>query len=353
MAQPQISTSQIAVDDSPIVALSVYNGQNFLQRTFQNLGPNSVWIGGVDVDDSGASGGMRVLPGATWTDVSSKASWYGICASGQTATVAVYVETGAVNASPVAPSGIIGPSADGTDVTAVVNEILTTSPDISGTDAAQGLALAITGGDSSTSGNAGGAVTATGGAPGATGIGGAASLVGHAGGATSGAGGAANVTAGAGTNGNAVGGNVVITPGAKNGSGTDGVIRNVGVVFTKQGAPATPTAAATLTIAQLLTGILSATPDATGATHAYTLPDGTAMDTAAAGLATGDSFDWSITNLAAAAADTITITSPGASHTIVGSPIVPSSHATTISDSSQRWRSRKTGSATWISYRLS
>lgn len=351
MAQPTKTTTQIAVDDSPIVALSVYSGQNFLQRTFQNLGPNSVWIGDVDVDDSGSTGGMRVLPGATWTDVSTKANWYGICASGQTATVAVYEETGAVGASPVAPSGIIGPSADGTDVTAVVNEILTTSPDISGTDAAQGLALALTGGDSSTSGNAGGAVTVTGGTPGATGVGGAVSIVGHAGGATSGTGGAANVTAGAGTNGNADGGNVVITPGAANGSGKAGLIRMVGnPIIRKQPTPATPTAAATLTIAQLLTGILSSTPDATGATHAYTLPTGTNMDTGG-NFGTNDSFDWSITNLAAAAADTITITA-NTDHTIVGGPIVPSSHATTVADSSQLWRSVRTGSHVWVSYRI-
>jgi hypothetical protein len=131
------------------------------------------------------------------------------------------------------------------------------------------------------------------------------------------------------------------------------VIRNVGVVFGTQPAPATPTVAATITIAQLLTGILESTPTATGATVAYTLPIGTNMDTAAAGLATGDCFDWTCINLALAAADTITITA-NTNHTIVGNPIVQSSHVSTggIYGNSARFRSRKTGAATWVTYRI-
>jgi hypothetical protein len=98
-------------------------------------------------------------------------------------------------------------------------------------------------------------------------------------------------------------------------------------------------------------GILTATPTATGATVAYTLPTGTDMDTGA-NFGTDDSFDWSITNLAAAAADTITITANTA-HTLVGNPIVNSSHATTVADASAVFRSRRTGAATWVTYRIS
>ena len=134
----------------------------------------------------------------------------------------------------------------------------------------------------------------------------------------------------------------------------DGVAWRTSAVVKQQGTPSTPTTAATLTIANLLIGIITATPTATGATVAYTLPTGTNMDTAnSSSFVTGDSFDWSISNLAAAAADTITITA-NTGHTIVGNPIVQSSHATTggITGNAAMYRSRKTGAATWITYRI-
>lgn len=85
---------------------------------------------------------------------------------------------------------------------------------ISALAAAQGGALTVTAGTSSTSANAGGAASIVGGLPGATGVGGAANLTGAIGGATSGAGGAATVTGGAGTAGNAAGGASTVTGGA-------------------------------------------------------------------------------------------------------------------------------------------
>ena len=95
---------------------------------------------------------------------------------------------------------------------------------VDGIAAAQGGAIALTGGTSSTAGNAGGAITLVGGTPGVTGAGGAITATGGAGGATSGTGGAITIAGGAGTNGNANGGAVTINGGAKNGSGTDGAI---------------------------------------------------------------------------------------------------------------------------------
>jgi hypothetical protein len=89
---------------------------------------------------------------------------------------------------------------------------------IAGLAAAQGGAVSVTGGTSSTSGNAGGAVSVVGGTPGATGVGGAVSVTGAAGGATSGTGGAVTIAGGAGTNGNAVGGAVSLTGGAGQGT---------------------------------------------------------------------------------------------------------------------------------------
>lgn len=95
---------------------------------------------------------------------------------------------------------------------------------ISGLAAAQGGAVAVVGGTSSTAGNAGGAITLTGGTPGATGVGGGITIAAGAGGATSGNGGAASVTGGAGTNGNGVGGAASLVGGAGNGAGAGGAI---------------------------------------------------------------------------------------------------------------------------------
>lgn len=95
---------------------------------------------------------------------------------------------------------------------------------IAGLAAAQGGAIVITGGTSSTAGNAGGAVSVTGGTPGATSAGGAITVTGGIGGATSGAGGAITIAGGAGTAGNGNGGAVAINGGNAHGSGTDGAI---------------------------------------------------------------------------------------------------------------------------------
>jgi predicted RecA/RadA family phage recombinase len=95
---------------------------------------------------------------------------------------------------------------------------------IAGVSTAQGGAVTITGGTSSTGGNAGGAVSITGGTPGATGAGGAVNVTGGAGGATSGTGGAVTIAAGAGTAGNANGGALTLRGGNAHGSGTDGAI---------------------------------------------------------------------------------------------------------------------------------
>lgn len=222
---------------------------------------------------------------------------------------------------------------------------------IQGLAAAQGGYVRVVGGTSSTAGNAGGAASILGGQPGATGVGGAATVTGGAGGATSGSGGAATVTGGAGTNGNANGGNVDIEGGAANGTGLKGMVRLRGVQTVAQGAPTAKTTAATLTIAELLTGILTGT-HAAGATQAYTLPTGTLTD-AGVQMAAGDAFDWVLINLSAAAVDTITLTA-GADHTIVGNPIVQSAHSSTggIYGNSAQFRTRKTAANTFVTYRI-
>lgn len=225
------------------------------------------------------------------------------------------------------------------------------SPVFSGPSAAQGTAVEIKGATSTTSANAGGAAKVTGGVPGATGVGGAAIVAGGAGGSTSGAGGAASLTGGAGTAGNANGGNAVVSGGAKNGTGLDGHSKIKKLVVKDQGAPTAKTTAATLTIAELLTGILTGTHSA-GATQAYALPTGTLTD-AGVQLDVDESFDWVLINLSAAALDTITVTA-GTDHTIVGNPIVQSAHASTggIYGNSAQFRTRKTAANTFVTYRI-
>lgn len=121
---------------------------------------------------------------------------------------------------------------------------------------------------------------------------------------------------------------------------------------TSQPAPATMTTAASITIAQMLTRIINATPTATGATVAYTLPTGTLCDS---GLKfdVNESFDWVLINNALAALDTITLTA-ATGHTIVGGPIVQSLHASTggITGYSAVFRTRKTAPNTYVTYRV-
>jgi len=123
------------------------------------------------------------------------------------------------------------------------------------------------------------------------------------------------------------------------------------MLIKSQGTPNAQTVAVTLTIANLLTKIVTGT-HAAGATQAYTLPTGTLCD-AGATFAVDSCFDWSLINLSAAAIDTITVTA-GADHTIVGNPIVQSAHVTTggIYGNSAIFRTRKTAANTFVTYRI-
>ena len=131
-----------------------------------------------------------------------------------------------------------------------------------------------------------------------------------------------------------------------------GYLRNQGYDIATQPAPTVKTVANTLTIAELLTKIINATPTATGATAAYTLPTGALID-AGLTMEVDDSFDWCLINNAAAALDTITVTAD-TGHTIVGNPIVQSLHASTggIMGYSSLWRTRKTAADTFVTYRI-
>lgn len=134
--------------------------------------------------------------------------------------------------------------------------------------------------------------------------------------------------------------------------GTDPVVQqwrtsNSGTQVT----PAAKTVAVTLTAAEITTGLVTGTHTA-GATQAYTLPTGTLLD-ASTSFVVDEYFDWTVINLSAAAADTITITA-GADHTVVGTMIVQSAHATTglLYGNAARFRTRKTAANTFVTYRL-
>jgi len=218
-------------------------------------------------------------------------------------------------------------------------------------------------------GGAGGAIANSAGAGGNStggtgGAGGAGSLTAGAGGdsATGAAGAGADVslTAGAGGDtsagtGNAGdGGSIVMTPGAGGSSfggtaGAAGAVEVAGTFCKDQPTPTAKTTAVTLTAAELLTGIITATHSA-GATQAYTLPTGTQMSTALE-VANDQAFDFTIINLSAALVDTVTLTANTA-FTIVGQALIESAHADSEFPSSGTFRARKTAANTWVAYRL-
>ncbi len=236
---------------------------------------------------------------------------------------------------------------------------------IDGQAAAQGGAVVVTGGASSTATNAGGAVTykggagntsgaggaanLTGGVPGVTGAGGAANIAGGAGGATSGIGGAVTVSGGAGTAGNASGGSVIVTPGAKHGSGLDGnLVFRTGAVWFKQSAATADNVDTpyTMTAAEMLGGISSMTPTQG---RAVTTLTGAQIEAAISiiGLAADDAFEFSVQNRAAFAAtdDILTLTAGASGVTVTGSAVIsPGSTA--------RFRCRRTAVETYIIHKI-
>lgn len=110
------------------------------------------------------------------------------------------------------------------------------------------------------------------------------------------------------------------------------------VVLGTQQAPVAKTAAATLTAAELATGIVTYT----GAAVALTVPLGADLDTAFSSMKTDSSFDFSIINIGGTNAATVTANT---GCTLVGVAAVSA-------NSSCVWRVRKTGTATYVFYRI-
>lgn len=109
-----------------------------------------------------------------------------------------------------------------------------------------------------------------------------------------------------------------------------------------QVAPTAKTGSATLTIAELLTKLITAT---SASAVGLTLPTGTLTD---AGLGSGtmavdQSFTWGIINLGSSSG-VVTLTA-GTDHTIVGL-------ATLAINTSAQFRTRKTAANTFVTYRI-
>jgi hypothetical protein len=115
-------------------------------------------------------------------------------------------------------------------------------------------------------------------------------------------------------------------------------ITSDGVIAHDQPAPATYAAAATLTVADLKTGIITYT----GTAATLTLPTGTLTEGGFSGIYTNMAFEWSVINTGAG----ICTIGAGTAHTIVGS-------ATVAIGASARFTSRRTTANTFVTYRLS
>lgn len=118
--------------------------------------------------------------------------------------------------------------------------------------------------------------------------------------------------------------------------------KNAGAMGT-QAAPTAKTGDATLTVAELLGGMITATK---ATAVAFTLPTGTLTDAGFLGgtASANQSFDWVVINLGSA--DGAVTVGQGADHTIVGNAVVAIS-------TSARFRTRKTAANTYVTYRVS
>ncbi|MCA0276252.1 MAG: hypothetical protein LCH86_09620 [Proteobacteria bacterium] len=120
-----------------------------------------------------------------------------------------------------------------------------------------------------------------------------------------------------------------------------------------QAAPAAKTDTVTLTAAELLTRLIVGTPTAAAN---YTLPLGAdleaALKAAFPDLAVGDSFDFSIINVATNASFDITVVT-NTGWTLVGGLVVESNEATATRGPSGTFRARRTAAGTFTLYRLS
>jgi hypothetical protein len=124
--------------------------------------------------------------------------------------------------------------------------------------------------------------------------------------------------------------------------GTSGNVQTLTTLFVAQPTPSAINASATLTIAELLTRIIT-TNSATAV--AFTLPTGTLTDAGILGgqLLINQSFDWSIVNTGSAVG--VVTVSGGTGNTLEGSGVLAITTSATF-------RTRKTAANTFVTYRV-
>ncbi len=119
---------------------------------------------------------------------------------------------------------------------------------------------------------------------------------------------------------------------------------NVEVSMGTQGAPATATTTATLTAAQLATGIILGSPSTSAAS--YTLPTVALWEALVGNAHNNSSYDFSICNVDGSSSGVITLV-VGTGWTLVGLVTLAATAGT-----AGMWRARKTGDGAWTAYRL-
>jgi len=116
------------------------------------------------------------------------------------------------------------------------------------------------------------------------------------------------------------------------------------VVLGVQPTPATATSTATLTIAQLITGVINGSPASSAAT--YTLPTVALTEATLTNCRVSSSFDFSVCNIDGSGSGVITL-AVGTGWTITGLATIAATAGTT-----GQFRAYKTGATTWTLQRL-
>ena len=116
------------------------------------------------------------------------------------------------------------------------------------------------------------------------------------------------------------------------------------VVLGTQSAPATRTVTVTLTIAELVSGIILGSPTTTAAT--YTLPTVALTEALLVNAKVDSAFDFTIVNVNGSSSGVITV-AVGTGWTLVGLATIAATAGT-----AGRFRARKTGDSAWTLYRL-
>ena len=223
-----------------------------------------------------------------------------------------------------------------------------------GTGAAVGGAAIVTGGlGGSNAAGVGGAATVTAGAGQATAAGGIASVVGGASGAgATGNGGAVVLTGGAAASTNGSGGSVILTGGAKAGSGiAGGVFLRSGtgqIWFQQPVATAETDAANAIAAADMINGIVVHT---VSQARALTTPTGAALlAVCPAAIAAGDAFYLHVITVGTGADDISTLTAGDGDITFVGNVTVGPDASTF--NGYGTWIFRYTGGTAFVGYRV-